>query len=184
MTFKSIVDDHITCIKSLYSIEPEIIRAGKTLSEAIHKGNKILICGNGGSAADSQHFAAEIVGRFERERRALPALALTTDTSIITAISNDYSYADIFARQVSAFGRPGDALIGISTSGNSENVIHAMKSAKEIGLKTIGLLGRDGGKLKQEVDEMICVPHHVTARIQEAHIVILHFWAKMIEAGL
>jgi D-sedoheptulose 7-phosphate isomerase len=114
----------------------------------------------------------------------LPALALTTDTSIITALSNDYSYDAIFARQVWALGRPGDLLLGISTSGHSENVLLAMEAAGKTGLKTIGLLGRDGGKIKQKADEAVIVPHHITARIQEAHILILHFWAHLIEAGV
>jgi D-sedoheptulose 7-phosphate isomerase len=184
MTFKAIVDEHISCIKSLASIEADIVRAGNLLSETIRAGRTIFICGNGGSAADAQHFAAELVGRFERERKALPALALTTDTSIITALSNDYSYDAIFARQVWALGRPGDLLLGISTSGHSENVLLAMEAAGKTGLKTIGLLGRDGGKIKQKADEAVIVPHHITARIQEAHILILHFWAHLIEAGV
>jgi len=171
-------------MKSLLPVEPDIIRAGNMLSETVNRGSKILICGNGGSAADSQHFAAEIVGRFEKERRALSAISLTTDTSIITAIANDYSYADIFARQVEGTGRPGDTLVGISTSGNSENVILAMRAAKKIGMQTIGLAGKDGGKLKAETDETVIIPHHVTARIQEAHSLILHFWAALIEAKL
>ena len=143
-----------------------------------------MICGNGGSASDAQHFAAEIVGRFEKERRAYPAVALSTDTSILTAVGNDYGYAEIFARQVDGLGRPGDVLIGISTSGHSENVIRAVKRGKSLDMKTVGLLGKDGGALKQLVDQPIVVDSATTARIQEAHIFILHYWAWQIECGL
>jgi D-sedoheptulose 7-phosphate isomerase len=143
-----------------------------------------MICGNGGSASDAQHFAAEIVGRFERERRAYPAVALSTDTSILTAVGNDYGYDAVFARQVDGLGRPGDVLIGISTSGNSENVVRAVKRAQSLDMTTVGLLGKDGGTLKPLVDQAIVVGSTTTARIQETHIFVLHYWAWLIENGL
>jgi len=147
-------------------------------------GNKVIICGNGGSAADAQHLAAELVGRFEQERRGLPAMALTTDTSILTAIGNDYGYDTIFSRQIEALSKAGDVLIGISTSGNSRNIILAVESAMNVGVRAIGLLGSDGGKIASLVDMAVIVPHSVTARIQEAHIFIIHFWCALIEKEL
>jgi D-sedoheptulose 7-phosphate isomerase len=157
---------------------------GKMITETIKKGNKILVCGNGGSASDAQHFCAELIGRFERDRKALPAIALTTDSSILTALGNDYGYDTIFSRQLEALGETGDILIGISTSGNSKNVILATEIAKEMKMRTIGLLGNDGGKLASSVDFAVVVPHTVTARIQEAHIFIIHFWAACVEKEL
>lgn len=153
----------------------------------LSQGNKILACGNGGSAADCQHFAAELVGRFEKERLPLPAIALTTDTSIITAIGNDYSFQDIFTKQVQAFGQPGDILLAISTSGNSSNVIEAIKAAKERDIAIIALTGRDGGKithLLSDPDVHICVPHTRTARIQEVHLLVIHCICDCIDAAL
>ena len=150
----------------------------------IEGGGKLLICGNGGSASDAQHFAAEIVGRFEKERRAFPAVALSTDTSILTAVGNDYGYDEVFARQVEGLGRPGDILIGISTSGHSDNVVRAVQRAQTMQMPTIGLLGKDGGALKALVERSIVVENDTTARIQEAHIFILHYWAWFIECGL
>jgi D-sedoheptulose 7-phosphate isomerase len=147
-------------------------------------GRKILVCGNGGSASDAQHFAAEIVGRFTRERRAWPAIALTTDSSILTAVANDYGYDHIFSRQVEGLGQPGDLLIGISTSGNSENVIRAIRQAKKIGMETVVLTGNTGGALSGQADTVVTVFSAVTARIQEAHIFILHVWADVAEAAL
>jgi D-sedoheptulose 7-phosphate isomerase len=158
--------------------------AGDTLLQCLLDGGKLMICGNGGSASDAQHFAAEIVGRFERERAAYPAMALSTDTSILTAVGNDYGYHEVFARQVDGLGRPGDVLIGISTSGHSENVIRAVERAQSMGMKTVGLLGRDGGNLKHMVNQPIVVSSTTTARIQETHIFILHYWAWQIERGL
>ena len=154
------------------------------LLQCLLGGGKIMICGNGGSASDAQHFAAEIVGRFEKERRAYPAVALSTDTSILTAVGNDYGYDEVFARQVDGLGRPGDVLLGISTSGGSENVIRAVKRGKSLGMQTVGLLGKDGGALKRMVDQAIVVESATTARIQEIHIFILHYWAWQIESGL
>ena len=144
-------------------------------------GNKILIAGNGGSAADSQHFAAELTGRFKKERKAYPALALTTDTSFLTAWSNDTSFETIFSRQIEAFGKPNDVFFGISTSGNSKNIIEAIAAAKKIGMKTICLLGRDGGKTKDLPDISIIIPSNNTPRIQEIHIMLIHIICEELE---
>lgn len=178
------ITEHIATIETLRDMAPMIEHAAKAMIEALQKGGKILVCGNGGSAADAQHFAAELVGRFEAERKGLPAIALTTDTSILTAIGNDYGFARVFSRQVSALGATGDILIGISTSGNSRNVLEAVASAKTIGMKTIGLLGGNGGQLAQAVDTAIVVRNPRTARIQEAHILMLHYWAGCIEQAV
>ena len=151
---------------------------------ALHKGNKLLIIGNGGSAADAQHMAAEFVGRFLLERKALPAIALTTDTSILTAVGNDYGFDEIFKRQVEALARPGDVVIGISTSGHSNNVFHAVMAANDIGCKTIGLLGREGGNIAGIVDVNLTVPVQETPRIQEAHVTIIHILCDLVERNL
>jgi len=154
---------------------------------ALSNGNKILACGNGGSAADCQHFAAELVGRFERERLPLPALALTTDTSIITAIGNDYAFNDIFAKQVQAFGQSGDVLLALSTSGNSNNVIAAIDAALEREMHIVALTGKGGGvigKKLTEADVHICVPHDRTARIQEVHLLTIHCLCDGIDVAL
>lgn len=152
------------------------------MAERLRRGCRVLVCGNGGSAADAQHFAAELSGRFVKERRALAGIALTTDTSALTSIGNDYGFDRIFSRQVEALGRPGDLLVGISTSGNSPNVILAAEEAKRLGIRTLGLLGRDGGKLRTLVDDALVVPCPITARIQEVHQMIYHFWCEAIEA--
>jgi D-sedoheptulose 7-phosphate isomerase len=153
------------------------------LAETIKSGNKILLCGNGGSAADSQHIAAELVVRLRSEvqRPAIPALALTVDTSILTAGGNDIGFDNVFARGVEAYGQKGDALIAISTSGNSENVLRAVDVANSKGMMSIGLLGNEGGKLKAKCADFVVVPSSVTARIQECHILIAHIWCRIIE---
>jgi phosphoheptose isomerase len=152
---------------------------------ALKGGHKILVCGNGGSAADAQHMAAELVGRFERERAALPAVALTTDSSILTAWANDYGYDTVFARQVEALGQPGDALVGISTSGNSPSVLQALRVAQQRGLTCVALTGRAGGQLAALAGVCsLVVPAEETARIQEVHITVIHIWAKLIEEAL
>ena len=154
---------------------------------ALSNGNKILACGNGGSAADCQHFAAELVGRFERERFPLPALALTTDTSILTAVGNDYSYREIFSKQVQAFGQAGDILLALSTSGNSANVLAAVEAALEREMRVVALTGKDGGELGKmltDADVHICVPHARTARIQEVHLVAIHAICDGIDVAL
>ncbi|MDA8138404.1 MAG: SIS domain-containing protein [Desulfobacteraceae bacterium] len=179
--FLDILQRHLDCFKQLPAIAELVEKTGQRLAQIIASSGKILVCGNGGSAADAQHFAAELLGRFEKERSAWPSIALTTDTSILTAIGNDYGFADVFSRQVQGLGRKGDALIGISTSGNSENVLRAVAMAKSQGMYTVGLLGRDGGTLKGQVETAVVVGDKNTARIQEAHIFILHFWAMVIE---
>ena len=179
--FRETLDQHIEVMGSLEPLASQIETVGAQLAAAIGGGGKVLICGNGGSAADAQHFAAELVGRFETERQALPAIALTTDSSILTAVGNDYGFADVFARQVRALASAGDMLVGISTSGNSENVLRGVTAARQQGVGTIGLLGCDGGRLKVAVEQNIVIQCRRTARIQEAHILILHFWAGMIE---
>jgi len=161
-----------------------IATAGERLVEVVQAGGKIMFCGNGGSAADSQHLAAELVGHLRLDRRPLPALALTTDSSALTAIGNDYEFKDIFMRQVQALGRSGDALIGISTSGNSKNVLDAMEAAKKMNIATIGLLGRGGGKIAPICDHAIIVPGDDTQRAQECHILIGHIWMEMIERSV
>jgi len=157
---------------------------GQRLAQTLAKGGTLFWCGNGGSAADSQHLAAELVGRFKKDRRALRSIALTTDTSVLTCVANDYSFDDIFARQVEALGRPGDVLIGISTSGNSENVLRAFKAAKEMSMMTIALLGKGGGPAKELADHALVIPSDSTARIQEAHILIGHILCDLIEQEL
>jgi len=164
-----------------------IAQAIDIMFTALSNGNKILACGNGGSAADCQHFAAELVGRFERERLPLPALALTTDTSILTAVGNDYSYAEIFSKQVQAFGQAGDVLLAISTSGNSGNVVQAVEAALEREMHIVALTGKDGGKIASmlgDTDANICVPHERTARIQEVHLLTIHCICDGIDNAL
>jgi D-sedoheptulose 7-phosphate isomerase len=156
----------------------------KIVVNAFKAGNKVLLFGNGGSAADAQHIAAEFINRFLIERPPLPAIALTTDTSILTSISNDYGYVDSFSKQVKALGKEGDVAIGISTSGSAPNVIKAMKVAREIGLKTVGLTGMDGGELAKIVDLAIVVNSQVTPRIQEVHITIGHVLCEMVDRML
>ncbi len=174
-------------IQSAAALSQTITQAVELMFTALSNGNKILACGNGGSAADCQHFAAELVGRFERERLSLPALALTTDTSILTAIANDYSYRDVFAKQVQAFGQSGDVLLAISSSGNSANVLAAMEVALERDMRIVALTGRGGGamaKLLTDADVHICVPHDRTARIQEVHLLTIHCLCDGIDAAL
>jgi D-sedoheptulose 7-phosphate isomerase len=169
------------------SLAAPIVRAGAVLVEALKSGGKILACGNGGSAADSQHFSAELLNRFERERAPLAAIALTTDTSTLTSIANDYSYEQVFAKQVRGLGRRGDALLAISTSGNSANVIAAMQVARELGMAIVALTGNGGGKMGALLgvnDVHICVPHKVTARIQEVHLLVLHCLCDAIDERL
>ena len=163
--------------KAAETMSEDIVRAINLMHQALASEKKILACGNGGSAADAQHFAAELVGRFERERRELPAIALSTDSSILTAIANDYSYEVIFSKQVRALGQAGDVLLGISTSGNSANVIAAIEAAHQKGMSVIAFTGKDGGKIKnilKNSDVHLCVPADRTARIQETHLLLLH----------
>jgi D-sedoheptulose 7-phosphate isomerase len=167
----------------LQHLVPQIEAAARVMVEAVRAGHKILFFGNGGSAADAQHLAAELVGRFRLERKALPALALTTDTSIITAIANDYSFENIFARQIEGLAQPGDVAFGISTSGNSKNVAAGLAKAKQAGCKTIGLIG-SGGKIAELSDITIAVPSSDTPRVQESHITIGHILCGLVEDEL
>jgi D-sedoheptulose 7-phosphate isomerase len=161
-----------------------LVQVVRMIVEAFKSGNKVLLFGNGGSAADAQHIAGEFINRFLIERPPLPAIALTTDTSVLTSISNDYGYADSFSKQVKALGKEGDVAIGISTSGSAANVIKAVKVAREMGIKTVGLSGRDGGELAKAVDLAIVVDAQVTPRIQEVHITIGHVICEMVDRML
>lgn len=182
MGIEKLIQEHIAVIEQVKQhCIPDIEEIASLCKKAVLSGKTIYFCGNGGSAADSQHLAAEFVGRFVKERRGLPAIALTTDTSILTAVSNDYGYEQIFARQVEALVRPGDVIVGLSTSGNSPNVILAMDKAKQIGAVTIGFSGSNGGKLAEYCDVCVTVPTRVTARIQEAHILIGHMICEIMD---
>lgn len=170
--------------RTLAAMGPRIVLAAELLAERLRQGNKILVCGNGGSAADAQHFAAELVNRFEIERPGLAAIALTTDSSALTSIANDYAFEQIFARQVRALGRPGDVLLAISTSGNSPNVLVAIDAARELGMVTLALTGRDGGRMAEQLggeDIEIRAVTPATARIQETHILIIHCLCDMVD---
>lgn len=162
----------------------DVIRAARLIIEAMRAGGKLLVCGNGGSAADSQHIAAELAFRMGRERRSLPAVALTTDSSLLTAIGNDLSFEQLFARQLRALGRPGDVVLLISTSGNSQNIVVAASEARQIGLTTIGLLGSDGGRVAGLVDLALIVRHRATPRVQEVHLLIEHLICQLVEDEL
>ena len=169
------------------TLAPQIARAAALMTDCLLADGKILACGNGGSASDAQHFAAEMVGRFERERPELPAVSLATDTSILTAVANDYDFGQIFAKQVRALGRSGDVLLAISTSGNSGNVIAAVDAAHERELRIVALTGKGGGRVGELLtpnDVHLCVPHSVTARIQEVHILTIHCLCDTIDASL
>lgn len=177
--------DHLYTVELVReTLSVSIKSIGQQLARSLSSGGTLFWCGNGGSAADSQHLAAELVGRFKKNRRALRSVALTTDTSVLTCVANDYSYEDVFSRQIEALGRPGDVLVGISTSGNSENVLRALRTAKEMGLTTIALLGKDGGAAKGLSDQALVIPSDSTARIQEAHILIGHILCELIELEL
>ncbi len=174
-------------IQAAAQLAQPIAQAVDLMFAALSNGNRILACGNGGSAADCQHFAAELVGRFERERLPLPAMSLVTDTSILTSIGNDYGFHDIYAKQVQAFGQAGDVLLAISTSGNSSNVIAAIDAALERDMRVVALTGKGGGQVSRmltEADVHICVPHERTARIQEVHLLIVHCLCDGIDVAL
>ena len=162
------------------NLGPAIV-AAQAISDALKTGHKLLVFGNGGSAADAQHLAGELVGRFQRERAAMPAIALTVDTSVLTAIGNDYSFKQVFARQVEALGRPGDVALGISTSGESPNVVAALQTARAKGLKTVALTGRDGGSVGRAAEIHVNVPDENTQRVQEVHMTLLHVMCEVIE---
>ncbi|NIQ93487.1 MAG: D-sedoheptulose 7-phosphate isomerase [Desulfuromonadales bacterium] len=176
---------HLRVMEKVSSeLSAEVEQGVSLIVKALQGGKKILVMGNGGSAADAQHLAAEFVGRFLLERRALPAIALTTDTSILTAVGNDYGYEDVFKRQVEALAGEGDIVIGISTSGNSNNIFHALTAANEKGAKTIGLLGCDGGSIAGIVDLALVVSVDDTPHIQEAHITLIHLLCDLVERQL
>lgn len=180
-TFSDILKDHQAVIEQLTVCSDDIEVAAGLLTDTLRRGGKILLCGNGGSAADCQHIAAEFVVRYEKKRRALAAIALTTDSSILTAHANDYDFDTVFSRQVEALGNKKDCLIAISTSGNSKNIVKAVEAARLNGLSVIALTGCEGGELKKHATVSIVVPSAVTARIQEAHILIGHWWCGVVE---
>ena len=183
-TYLHNLQEHLVLFESLHLLNDAVQQAIDACVSALQSGGKIMLCGNGGSAADSQHLAAEFTGRFTLDRKPLAALALSTDTSALTCIANDYHFDEVFSRQVRALGRSGDCLLAISTSGNSANVCKAVEAARSLGVHCIGLLGRDGGKLKNLCDVSIVVPSPITARIQEAHILIGHSLCGAIEQQL
>jgi D-sedoheptulose 7-phosphate isomerase len=181
-----IADDTLAAAAKLHermraNVGPTLV-AAQALADALKAGGKVLVFGNGGSASDAQHLSAELVGRFQKERAAMPAIALTVDTSILTAIANDYSFKQVFARQIEALGRPGDVALGISTSGESPNVIAGLQTARARGLKTIALTGRDGGGVGKAAEIHVNVPDQNTARVQEVHRTLLHVMCEVIEA--
>jgi D-sedoheptulose 7-phosphate isomerase len=181
-------DDHLAEHRALFAqldvLAPAVQRAAEVIAQSLRAGGKVMFCGNGGSAADSQHLASELTGRFVDDRRPLAALALSTDSSALTCIANDYAFDQVFERQLRALGRPGDVLVAISTSGRSPNVQRAAIAARELGIGVVGLLGRDGGSIKALSDIALVVPSHSTARIQEAHIFIGHTLCALVEASL
>jgi D-sedoheptulose 7-phosphate isomerase len=176
--------EHLRLFQSLEPLAAEIERAGNLVAAALRGGRKLMLCGNGGSAADSQHIAAELAGRFVNDRRPLAAVALSTDTSTMTCIANDYTFDEVFSRQVMGLGVRGDCLLAISTSGKSRNVIRAAEVAKAAGVQVIGLLGKEGGPLRDLCDVPLVVPSQTTARIQEAHIFIGHVLCALVEEAL
>ena len=165
------------------NLGPAVV-AAQAIAEALRAGGKLLVFGNGGSAADAQHLSAELVGRFQKERAAIPAIALTVDTSVLTSVANDYSFKQVFARQVEALGRPGDVALGISTSGESPNVVAALQAARAQGLKTVALTGRDGGSVGRAAEIHVNVPDQSTQRVQEVHQTLIHVLCEVIEEGL
>lgn len=178
------LDRHQTVLTQLAACADDIEQLSQRCVAALSRGNKLLICGNGGSAADAQHLAAELVGRFVGDRRALAAIALTTDTSALTAIANDYGYDAVFSRQVAGLAQKGDVLLGISTSGQSASVLAACETARSLGCDVLGLTGRDGGALRVQCDAVVVAPADETAHIQECHIVVVHLLCALIEKGL
>lgn len=176
--------DHLRLFQQLGSLDAAVQAAGRVVAESLAAGGKLLSCGNGGSAADAQHVASELTGRFLKDRPPLAAIALSTDSSALTCIGNDYSFDEVFARPLRALGRPGDVLLAISTSGQSPNVLRAVQAAREMQVRVVGLLGRDGGAIAPLSDVAIVVPSPTTARIQEAHILIIHTLCGLVEQHL
>lgn len=184
LMIKTILNEHLETVNRLLGLEDVINEISAVINNALFNGKKLLIMGNGGSAADAQHFAAEIVGRYKIERGGYPAVALTTDTSIITSIGNDYSFDRIFSRQIESLAMEGDVVIGLSTSGNSRNVMEGFIEADKHRCQTVSLLGKDGGLLKDFSKYKIIVPSDTTARVQECHILIIHLLCDLFEKGL
>lgn len=182
--FSEELAQHIAVMNLAQSCAVSVELAANLLQNTFKNGNKVLLCGNGGSAADAQHIAAEFVVRYQLKRRALPAIALTTDTSILTAHANDFDFDSVFARQIEALGNAGDTLIAISTSGNSKNIVQAAQIARSKNLNVIALTGENGGALAEFATNLITVPSKITARIQETHILIGHYWCGVVEEGL
>ncbi len=184
-TIRESVEQSIALKRSFFGANEDLIAAlACEITKALEAGGKVLLFGNGGSAADAQHIAAELVGRFRSERRPLAAIALSTDTSVLTSIANDYGYEQVFARQVRALGRPGDIAVGISTSGNSSSVLEGVAAARELGLLTVALTGRDGGRLGRTAHFHLNVPNERTDRVQEVHIMIGHILCQLVEESL
>ncbi len=181
MTFTDSLQQHLDVFRALAPLESAIMRGQAMIHTACHQGQTVFVCGNGGSAADAQHFAAELTGRYISDRPAYAGIALTVDSSALTAIANDYGYDRVFSRQLEGLAKPQDVLLAISTSGNSENVLAAVDTARQKGLHTIALTGGDGGQLAKCCDNAIVVPSRCTARIQEAHIFILHTFCEALE---
>jgi D-sedoheptulose 7-phosphate isomerase len=183
MDFQAALNGHRTAIDAVEAVEEDVHNAVRHLQATFRAGGRVYVCGNGGSAADAQHFAAELTGRYSRDRPGFPAIALTTDTSALTAIGNDYGFERIYARQLESLARTGDCLLAISTSGNSPNIQAAVTAASQLGVTTLGLLGRDGGDMARVVDQALIVSAEETARVQEAHILILHMLCDAFEDG-
>ena len=182
MDYKALIAEHLQTVQAMQNeCMEDVSKFAELCRKAIAAGNTIYLMGNGGSVCDCQHFAAELVGRFQKERQAMAAVALTTDTSILTALANDYSFDIIFSRQIEALVRVGDVVVGLSTSGNSANVLKGFAAAREKGAATVGLTGRSGGKMKGLCDICICIPSDVTARIQEAHLLVEHLVCQRVE---
>ncbi len=179
--FNAALQEHLAVFSAIRSLAPGVEKAAQLMADSLQSGHKIMFCGNGGSAADSQHIAAELTGRFVNDRPALAGLALSTDSSALTCIGNDYGFDQVFVRQVQGLGRAGDVLIAISTSGNSDNILNAINAANAMGITTIGLLGRDGGKAAKVCAHNIIINSPTTARIQEAHIFVGHNLCALIE---
>lgn len=178
---REVISESIVVKERLHANVGEIIKSVEIMMDSLKNGKKIISCGNGGSASQAQHFSAELVGRFEKERKALPSIAITTDTSNLTALGNDYGYDVVFKRQVESLGNEGDVLICLTSSGNSQNLIEAVNEARRKKMKIINLLGKQGGKMKGTGDVDIIIPSNNTARIQECHLLILHIFAKLLE---
>lgn len=178
------ISENIETTKSIYELIPKIKKVVESLINTFNQNKKIMICGNGGSSSDSQHFSSELIGRFEKKRKSLAAISLSTDTAAITAIANDFKFEDIFSRQIEGIGRSGDTLIAISTSGRSNNILKAIRKAKSKDITTVGLLGNGGGEAIKEVDFAICINSQRTARIQEMHALVIHIICGLLEKKL